>query len=151
MTKCPRSWQSVFGRQRHRLQTGADGLLSTACDAAAAAGTSFDRRTGGRTCSKTSSHRSEPRFFGDGAFSVHRMSLGSFPSVLGQPPWPANSRDLNPAWGVLQERVYRDQIRTGDTAAHYAGMETPRPACHRQRISSGISASVLASLHRRIF
>jgi len=32
----------------------------------------------------------------------------------------------------------------GDAAAHYGGMEIPRPACHRQR--SGISASVLVSL-----
>jgi len=51
---------------------------------------------------------------------------------------PPNGPDLNSVdytvWGVLQERVYMEKIRTGGVAAaHYGGAGTPRPACHRQR------------------
>ena len=72
--------------------------------------------------------------------------------------WPPNSQDLNPVdyrvWGVLQERVYRENIRTPDELRQRttAGVGTHGPAHHRQRCQAVASASpCLCFCKRRTF
>ena len=63
--------------------------------------------------------------------------------------WPPNSPDLNPVdyrvWGVLQERVYRENIRTCGSASLRTGSAWTS-ASSTTLSSSGVSVSVLVFL-----
>ena len=72
--------------------------------------------------------------------------------------WPPNSPDLNPVdyhvWGVLQERVYRENIRTLDELRQRITEEWEHMDAHRQCCQSVASASAspcLCFCKRRTF